>query len=245
MAHDASVSDIDRRKVGALWAFRAGGEREAHDRFGRLANELARAAAIPSVVEMARAASADEARHEGLCRDLAAAHGVTYRDTPRVSTPVGDPSFTLGERVLAEVVSLCCIGETLATTVLATTLEAATAHDVREVVHAILADEVRHSRLGWAHLAAESERGRAAFLGDFLPSMLAAGVPPDLFARGAAEPGEEALRAYGVLSKTELVEIFRATMSDVILPGFERLGVDATKARAWLQSHDPTATQQS
>src|SRR4051812_29563386 len=121
------MTDIDRAKVGALWAFRAGGEREAHERFGRLADELARAAAIPSVVEMARAASADEARHHGLCRDLAAAYGITCNDTPRVSMPVGDASFTQGERVLAEVVSLCCIGETLATTVLATTLEAATA----------------------------------------------------------------------------------------------------------------------
>ncbi len=227
---------IDRAKVGGLWAFRAGGEREAHLRFARLEGELAFVGASPAVVEMAHRASVDEARHEILCRDLAAAYGVAPRDEPRVATPVGDASLTPGERVLAEIASLCCIGETLATTVLATTLEAVTAPDVRGVVHEILGDEVRHSRLGWAHLAGEAKLGHARFLGGFLPRMLAAGVPSDLFAGALPEPDAEALRGYGVLPKTELVEIFQATMEQVIFPGFEELGVDVTQARAWLSS---------
>jgi hypothetical protein len=135
------------------------------------------------------------------------------------------------------VVSLCCIGETLATTVLARTMEATTAPDVRHVVHEILTDEVSHSRLGWAHLAAESAAGHAGFVGELLPRMLAAGIPTDLFAAQPAGADAEALRAYGVLPKAELVEIFQATMRDVIFPGFEQMGIDVASARAWLARH--------
>ncbi|MFO0758536.1 MAG: hypothetical protein U0359_18735 [Byssovorax sp.] len=42
------------------------------------------------------------------------------------------------------------------------------------------------------------------------------------------------LRGHGVLPMVELAAIFQSTMEQVILPGFEALGVDITKARAWL-----------
>jgi hypothetical protein len=137
------------------------------------------------------------------------------------------------ERTLAEVVSLCCVAETLSVASLGAIYDVTRAEDVRSVVHSILKDEVTHARLGWAHLGAERERGRGAFLAEWLPSMMAGGIPEDLFVLTDEVENEEAL-AFGQLTRKRRVDIFRSTFNEVIFPGFDTLGVSTDAARAWL-----------
>lgn len=230
----SSAPPAVRRAVASLWVFRASGELEAAARFRRLSAELARAEASEGVVAMAASAAEDEMRHHGLCAALASSYGLSVEAEPRVAIPVGDTTLSLRDRVLAEVVSLCCISETIATTVLTASMEAARAEDIRDAVHAILKDEVEHSRLGWAHLAGERSLGRGAFLAAWIPRMLEAGIPQDLFDAGAPLEDDAELQEYGCLSKARLRSIFCETLEQVVFPGFEMLGVDPAQARGWL-----------
>ena len=224
-----------REAVAGTWAFRATGEREAEDRFRRLARTLDRLGADESVRAMAHEAADDERRHSHLCAELAFSYGVTVELGARVSTPVGAPGLGLAACTLAEVVSLCCIAETLSVAALGKIREATVASDISTVVHELLKDEVKHARLGWAHLRVEVERGRAAFLADLLPGMMVAGIPADLFNDEAEVTTEEAL-AFGQLPRACRAEVFRETFEAVIFPGFEAAGVDTAAARAWLES---------
>ena len=49
----------------------------------------------------------------------------------------------------------CCVNETIASAHLRATLKAAVSPLVREVIRLLLADEIDHARVGWAHLASE------------------------------------------------------------------------------------------
>src|SRR5262249_19202454 len=150
---------VVREVVAATWAFRAKGEREAEDRFLRLAGALGRVRAHETVRVLALRASSDEARHATLCTRLARAYGANIDEPPRESLPVDTEGLGAEDATLTEVVSLCCIAETLSVAALGAILEVTLAEDIQEVVRAILKDEVSHARLGWAHLAAELKVG--------------------------------------------------------------------------------------
>lgn len=222
-----------RRAVASTWAFRAVGEREAAARFQRLAAELSAASAEPVVVQMAAASAEDERRHVRLCAALAATYGGVVRSEESEARLVGVPGMSLADRVLMEVVSLGCIAETLAATTLATIREVTRTPDVRAVVQEILRDEVAHGRIGWAHLAAERRKARGAWLHEHLVGMLTTGIPDDLFAPDIEDEDPEML-AHGELSRARRAAVFRETLTEVIFPGLEGFGVDASSGRAWL-----------
>lgn len=222
-----------REVLAETWAFRAHGELEAADRFQRLARTLGKADA--RVCAMASEAAEDERRHAVLCAELACYFGAKVELCPENSVPVGYTELDTAECTLAEVVSLSCIAESLSVAALTTIRECAVATDVRDVVHEILKDEVKHARLGWAHLFAESRRGRSPFLSTFLPRMIAAGIPSDLF-DGQADRGDDEALSFGQLSRARRLNILCETFVEVIFPGFEAAGVDTTAARLWLES---------
>jgi hypothetical protein len=228
-----SVDPAVRRRVGATWAFRAVGEREAATRFRRLEGELRATGADPVVVQMAADAAEDETRHERLCTELAAAYGRKVRDDVPPAIPVGAPGLSSSDRVLMEVVSFCCVAESLAATALATIQDVTTVSDVGDVVHEILRDEISHGRLGWAHLAAERKKGRGEFLSRHLEGMLIAGIPEDLFVPDL-EPENDVLLAHGELSRGRRMDIFVSTLNEVIFPGLVSLGIDTAGGTAWL-----------
>jgi hypothetical protein len=96
-------------------------------------------------------------------------------------------------------------------------------------VKEIAGDEVRHAKMGWAHLAREAASRPVAFAGAWLPAMLQGSVSEGFDAQG----GEE-LYAWGVLPPAHKRAVFDATLEDVVLPGLERFGVDTAPARAWM-----------
>jgi hypothetical protein len=226
-----TARDIARR----AWLFRLGVEREAAVRFARLTADLVELGAASALVDLASRAAEDEQRHARICAEQAARCG----EPPPAGVPVRladiapEGLYPRG-RVLYEIVAACCITETESMGVLTTLLGRARHGEMRRVLRELAEDEVRHSRLGWAHLASEHARGVTSFLAPLIPRMLSGTVTPDLFRASPPEEDEEALLDHGVLPHRLKREVFVRTLEEVVFPGLETFGVDAGAARAWL-----------
>jgi len=140
------------------------------------------------------------------------------------------------DRLLWEMVSVCCIAETMNTSLMTRCFEVAKDEEIRSTLHELLKDEVRHARLGWAHLSAERAHGRGPFLSDVLPLMLEASIEPGFLESDSQGPWVDVLFEYGELPWRELVQIFRETLELVVFKGLDSMGIDTAKGRAWLSS---------
>jgi hypothetical protein len=237
-----SVALRSRRRAAANWAMRAGVELEAAARFRRIAQRLDATGAEPVVVSLAAQAARDEERHAARCVEL-----VGRLDAPRLPgvarapvtdlPEIGPRGLSAREQVLYEVVAMSCITESLSTALLGEMRDAAGDDRVREVLGEILRDEVQHARLGWAHLAAERRRGPCGFLADLLPAMLEGTTSDEVFQAGEPDPADvgAALRGLGALPRAERRDRLGETLTSVVFPGLESLGVDASRGRVWLE----------
>lgn len=234
------MSAVDRESeahaiAARTWSFRARAEAEATLRFERLSERLVRLDATREVVQLARGAAVDERRHLGQCLELAAHFGATGKPpTIERLDEVGVPGLSAREQVLYELVASCCITETLSAAALLEMRDHASSERVADTVHAILRDEIRHSRLGWAHLAAEQRRGVGEMLATFLPSMLASAVG-GVFEEVGSDPSVSAA-GLGVLPHAARRRVAVSTLEAVVLPGLAHLGVETHAAERWLQA---------
>lgn len=230
------LSPSARAILAGVWAFRAGAERQAAARFERLSSELAHVGADPEVVHLARRAIDDEHRHVALCSDLANRYGgAPEPESAQDSGPIGPRSLSHRDRVLYEVVAFACISETLNTSLMKVALERARVEAVRPVLREILRDEVRHARLGWAHLAAERSRGRGEFIAAALPHMLAGAVREELFSPAPSHRQSAALELHGELQERDRLTIFEHTAGEVLAPGFALHGIDTAPMQRWIR----------
>ncbi len=224
-----------REQAARAWRFRCGVEQEAHLRFARLAGWLEGTGFPGPLVDMARRASSDEQRHAGRCAELAEAYGASLSDlrpaAPAVLAPAG-----LSQRatVLYEAVAACCITETGSVGVLTELLGSVRGGRLRRTLRELAQDEVLHSRLGWAVLAAERDRGTASLLGPHVPAMLEGSIDGDLFRPGTPEQEDGALLDHGVLPRSIQRDVFTRTALGVVFPGLDANGVDTEPARQWL-----------
>jgi hypothetical protein len=224
------------RKAAAItWTFRAGAECDAAARFDRLADRLGQTGGNPIVVSMAREAADDERRHALLCQKAAALFGgevdlefdVKLDELTQADVP-------LKLRVLHEVVAMSCITETLSAALLGEMLDRTRHPVVRETVHSILRDEIRHSRLGWAHLAGGISQEDRTWLARALPAMLADTVSDELFLPPEADDVGIGLAEVGGLPRAVRRATIEGAALQVVLPGLEQSGIDTGPARAWL-----------
>lgn len=231
------LSEAARQALAKVWAYRAGSERQAVARFTRLYGELGAVGAAPEVLALAEAAIDDERRHVVICERLAHGYGGTSTSTSTSEAPpIGPSALGARDRLLYEIVAFCCVTESLNAALMAVSRSEAQVDAVRAALREILADEVGHARLGWAHLAAERAAGRGDFLAAMLPRMLAATVADELFTPLPGGVDETALRRHGELPEPARLAIFTSTMTDVVLPGLAALGVDPRPAQAWLRA---------
>jgi hypothetical protein len=201
-----------------------------------MATELAEVGADPVVVQGARDAASDEARHRDLCAVIAARFGEpNAKNHEPPPGRIGRSSLPPRDRLLWEVVAVCCLSETMNTSLLTRCQEVAKDSQIHATLHELLQDEVRHAQLGWAHLASERAAGRGEFLRDVLPLMLAASVEPG-FLEGQMHiaPWSDVLFDYGELPMPELLQIYRETLEEVVFRGLEAMRIDTSLGRAWL-----------
>src|SRR5262249_12000176 len=132
----------------------------------------------------------------------------------------------LGPRdgALYEIISACCITETESVATLTTLLAVPMRADVEQTVRAIARDEVRHAKLGWAHLAREAAQRPLRHAGAWLVPML----------EGTVVEGRGEARALGVLGPADKRVVFAAALRDAVLPGLKHFGVDVAAAERWL-----------
>jgi len=227
------VTETQRRIVAEAWAFRTRVEREAADRFIRLATAISSFDASSPVPAMMRRAAEDEQRHAALCVELAAIYG-----TPAIGfakdVPIAPRSLEGRASVLYEVVAACCITETESVATLTTLLAEEVEPAVEKALRAIARDEVAHGRMGWAHLAREAARYDVSFLSSWIPAMLSGAVEDTLFLE--APPEDRELLRHGVLPPSTKKAIFARTLEEVVVPGLETFGIEGGPARAWLSA---------
>jgi len=232
-----------RKLAGENWAFRWNVERDAHLRFVRMAGRLQQFGSPEGVVALAKKAADDEVRHTALCADLAARYGSTVdADKPASIHEVSPSRLAEPESLTYEVIAACCVTETESAGVLTTLLASEPDPKVREVLHAIARDEVDHSRLGWAHLAHARTVQKLDYMAELLPIILGGTVTDALFAP-ATEPALESpllLRA-GILPHSQKRQVFVRMLREVVFPGLESNGIDASAGKAWLDARAQSA----
>jgi hypothetical protein len=213
--------------------------------FAQLTERACVLGSAPEVIALLARAAADEVRHAEVCRRMAVRHlgadavPERFRGVPALAAY---PGCTDAEALLLDVATICCLSETFTVAYFTEMLERARHPTARAVVASLLEDEVFHGRAGWAYLASVAAPDVNAFLAGALPALLEATVADVVdTARDHPEGDDPRREAHGWLGMDTGAAIYRRTLRDVVLPGFEALGVDtraATKlarARAWLK----------
>jgi len=202
----------------------------ASKRFRELTDNLIKTDALPDVVQLAREAVEEEARHEQMCREVATRFGWDFQQHQHdmFPLPLAPKGLSLREQVLYDVVAFCCISESINAALLVETIQFAKAPQILDVCRSIVKDEIKHSRLGWAHLSAECSQGRGTFLSDYFVTMLETAGAEEVFDSRFMNREGEGLAAYGELSYARRTGILIAVLKDVILPGFAGLGLDTS-----------------
>lgn len=211
-------------EVGAIWRERAQSELNAASGFAIVLTELFELGAPSAVLELASQAVNDEVRHAELCRGLAERY-LGAPVPPPVAKRVSMPRHAGAEGALVKhlhVVGLCCVNETLAAGFLEACLETTDEPDVRPLAKEHLADEVRHGRVGWAHLASVDDATRRA-IGPFVPRLVKANVAR--WARRLQILPREGIPGHGVPTRERALASLDETVRAVILPGFAAVGV--------------------
>jgi hypothetical protein len=232
------AATVPARELAArAWRFRCGVEREASLRFARLAGWLEEVGYPARLVGLAERASSDERRHARRCAALTESLGARVDAPPAGPPPTLAPAALSGRAaVLYEAVAACCVTETGSVGVLTTLLGAVRGGRLRRTLRELAADEVGHSRLGWAVLATERDPGVLDAVAPFVPAMLSGSVDPGLFLPGTPAEEDGALLELGVLPRSLQREVFVRTTREVVLPGLAECGIDPAAARRWLEA---------
>lgn len=223
------LDDAARTVVVEAWLGRSSAERRAGDSFAVIRDALAARDAPAPLIELAARAIDDEHRHAEICRVVAARYA--GRDLPAppplplVVPPHAGASDEL--RHSLHVVGQCALNETAASAFLEACLARAKPPLVRAALRELLADEIDHARIGWAHLAAASADHRRE-LGPWLPRLVRAYVVE--WSRSFAPPPGMDLAAHGVPPRDEIVAAVEAAMEHVVRPGLAHLGFASERA---------------
>lgn len=227
-----------RAVVGETWRERMRQEHLAVGAFARITQELAALGCHPAVLELVAEAAADEVRHAETCRRFAVAL-LGETEVPRGwrGVPTIPPHSEASEatRALLHMVEMCCLSETV-TGVFFTEMRARASNPVaRAVVDSLLEDEIDHGKVGWAYLADRARSGTVDGVAEALPDMLERTFGLLLKGLGRVED-DDASEAFGYIRDSARAAIFRRALKDVVVPGFETVGIDLSFAKPKLSA---------
>lgn len=184
---------------------------------------------IREVTDMAR----QEVDHGLLSAQVyAALGGVPRSPLPPLAPVPGHAHLSALEAVVRNVISVSCCGETLAVAVIGAERERATMEPLRAILTRILSDEVGHARFGWRLMRdlssafdTETKRRLSAYLvavfeRDLREMKKCLGGPTASWAALAVGAPD------GELAWSTFIE----TMTEVTVPGLERVGLKAAWA---------------
>jgi len=209
-------------RVAAYWWQRAEGEITSWVGFQHVLSDLRAEGSPAAVIALAERAVEDEYRHALFCRDWAAHLGreVPALPTPRSTEPITFRGATAEENRLLRI-ALCCLTETVGCFILRQVRPQLTDPELRKLNRRHLADELRHSRVGWGHLASLSDEKRLT-LRRWLPALLR--VSEHTCCTGPEEPWEDLVR-FGYFTPRLLRAAYDQALEEVIRPGLAHLGL--------------------
>ena len=230
-----SLNENERRLVGESWAHRAESEARIALRYTAMAQALMVHGATKTVLDLCQRAMADEERHLHLCTKVALEFGVKPEmENIQRPGPLAPIDLPVDRKVLYEVVALCCVGETINGSLLGHIYQQSKWPSIRLTAHTLLEDEIWHSRTGWAHLGAMHKKADITWLSPHILSMLQR-VHDHGFLDDQGPWREAAhMKAYGELDYRTRIRLFRQTVTQVILPGFESFHLNIDEARSWI-----------
>jgi hypothetical protein len=223
-------------RLGRQWASRAAAELRVACVFTVVARArgLFESGADPEVLRIAARAVSDEVRHAEICRGLAEryfGHPVNW-PAPRPAVMPQLARAPSAIRATLHTVAMGCVNETIASAWLEASLRDTTSVLARAAIRELIADDIHHARLGWAHVASSFvSRSMRREVGEWLPRLLEAAAWT--WTRRVNGTASEGFPAHGVPSLATTRAVVRDTLQTVILPGFDRLGVPSASAREW------------
>jgi hypothetical protein len=224
----SALTPAERARLAETWRRRAAAEYLAVSTFSVLAIDLVAAAAPADILSHCVRAQLDEIRHAELAIRMVEIYGGKRIQPPAGMSSLPDtPDRPKLEQAAANTLLVSCVSETYATTVLTATRDLTTDPVAHAVLTSIYSDEVMHARLGWSYMRYAIERG-----GQAVRDAAAAMVPRAL--RGVANVIErerpigevtEAVRGHGLMTPAEERVIYSGCVREVLVPGFEALGI--------------------
>jgi hypothetical protein len=227
------LTDAERSRLAGTWMRRSEAEYLAVSTFSVLAIDLTAARAPADVLSLCLRAGIDEIRHAEMCLRMAQIYsGKQNMPVVKMSSLPDDPKRPKLHQALANTMLVSCVSETYATTVLSATRDLTTDPTAQAVLTSIYSDEVAHARLGWSYLRHAIEVGGQGVIdaaAEMLPRALrgVANVVEKERPIGEVTP---AVRTHGLMTPAEERIIYATCIREVLVPGFEALGVPVGSA---------------
>jgi hypothetical protein len=218
------LDDLDaeqRTRLANYWWRRAEGEMTSWIGFRHVLADLEAERMPEPVIDLAKRAVEDEYRHSVFCREWAVRFGHAGEEVrPRSEEAVTFRGAGDEENRLLRI-TLCCFTETVGCFILRHVRPTVNDTELRKLNRRHLADELRHSRVGWGALAALDSR-RKKLIEPWLPGLFK--VLPIACCEGPEQPFEE-LVPFGYFTPRLLRAAHDQAKVEVILPGLEYVGL--------------------
>lgn len=223
-----ALSPAVREELAQHWLERAASERRVGTSFTVIRDTLVEAAAHPELISLAERAIDDEMRHEEISRVVASRfHGTELPLPPAL--PFAAPEHPGASPALKRhlwVIGQCSLNETFASAVLEASMDVTTGTLAKAALRELLADEVDHARIGWAHLASLDVETKQQ-LQPRLASMVKANMKM-WRETPRSYPSDDALLAHGALSAALIEQAIQIALEDLIIPGLQTLGFEVS-----------------
>lgn len=230
----------ERRFLANRWLDRASNEQATSAVFREVQRALIRAGAPRSLTQAALTAADDERRHAEIARCCAEHYGeTTLLPQPEPESAADTADFagcSPRESGVLYVVLTCAINESIAAGYLDACARASRCRLARTANRAFLRDEVNHARLGFTFLSWCGASDRA-LVAQALPSLVRTALEHwldlDDYPTGLPE-------GYGCLGHAGLRSAVLSALEELVLPGFEHLGIAVHPVRRLIHEVIPS-----
>jgi len=236
----AALDPALRHELAQIWWVQSATELRVAHSFAVVHEALMGLDADAPLVALAARAVDDEHRHAALCLEMARRLQADALDPPPplpLQHPQHPAALDEAERQTLFVIGQCALNETFANAYLTTAYRDTTSPLARAAIQELLRDEIDHSRLGWAFLSRLPEARRAR-ISDWLVPLTITNLREW---HESATTHTHAYAAHGVPSADAVREALAEVVREVLLPGFEHVGLDVRALSLWSRAGMPTA----
>ena len=228
----AALGPEERERIGREWLRRAEVELTAAAFTAQIVHGLLTDGVTPEVLSLAAQAVADEVRHGRICHEVAERYLGSSVPPPR-ARPSEEPVYGDCPPPLSRLLGFvmhACVNETLATVCLREGMSLCVSPTAKAATQHLLRDDLNHARMGWAHLASAHVDAEAKqHIGRALPLLLRLGYDGWMAEPRAPFDAPE----HGVLGQPRFERLMSSALEEIVLPGFDHVGVETSAARAW------------